>query len=107
MIGKILKTTLVMACMIAVFSLVAFIECVNTFSAIKPGMTRIEVMRLFPQDGGISTPSSALFLHSGARYIKVHVKFFCKRDLEGRAIFSPNDRVESISLPYFQNQIFD
>jgi hypothetical protein len=96
-----------MICMIAIFSLVTFIECVYAFSAIKPGMTRIEVMRLFPQDGGLITPSYARFLHSGAKCIKVDVKFTCKRDSEGRAIFSPNDRVESISLPYFQRQIFD
>jgi hypothetical protein len=102
-----LNTTLVMICMIAVFCLVAFIGYVHAFSAIRPGMTRIEVMRLFPQDGGLSTPSSARFLHSGERFIKVDVKFECKRDLEGRTIFSPNDRVESISLPYFQRQIFD
>jgi len=107
MIGKIIKTILVMTCMIAVFSLVAFIECVHAFSAIKPGMTRIEVLRSFPQDSGISSPSSARFLHTGAKFCKVEVRFSCKRDQEGRTVFSQNDRVESVSLPFFQSQITD
>jgi hypothetical protein len=107
MVRTSLQTILIVAIIVAALMVYAFIAGVHTFAVIKPGMTRIEVEKLFPKDGGLNGLSHVRFQHPGANYVKVDVRFNCRRDQDGRATISPDDKVRSISLPYLQRLIFD
>lgn len=104
---KVLQTLLILFCMMMAFLLIVFVDCLHDFAPIKPGMTRVEVEKLFPMEPGFQSPSDVRFRHPRSPYFHVKVGFSLKRHPECRAMFCPDDRVTTVSLPYFRRPIFD
>ncbi len=98
---KVMRILLILLCMVVVFLLIVYVDSLHDFAAIKPGMTRVEVEKLFRMDGGLQSPSHVRFGHPRSMHFWVDVGFSCRRDTEGRAIRSPDDRVTTVSLPHF------
>ena len=85
------------------------VQCLRDFKFIKPGMTRQEIMRKFPMDGGMQTVSPVRFLHPGCSYFKVDVSFSFERNQkdQNRAILGKDDKVTEVSKPYIEYPITD
>jgi hypothetical protein len=82
-------------------------------SAIKPGMTRADLMKVFEQEGGLSTGLRRTYVSHQCPYIKVDVEFEAvgrpDRDQEGRvtSIEDERDLIKRISKPYLDWAIAD
>lgn len=68
---------------------------------IQPGSTRKELLEVFTSAGGLSVATQAQFRYRECRTVAVDVKFQCQRDEMGRMGFHPQDRIISISSPYY------
>jgi hypothetical protein len=73
--------------------------------AIKPGMTRAELSRIFSTEGGLSTVTHRSYVYRDCPYVKVDVDFapsVAKQDVE-----KPTDVVTRISKPYLEWSVAD
>lgn len=82
-------------------------QCLKDFQTLKPGMTRSEVRKKFPVDGGITAGGQSRLTHPSCRFFKVDVDFKCKTDDEGRALVGDDDLSIKISKPYIETPYFD
>ena len=76
----------------------------RSISAIKPGMTRKDLFRIFVEEGGLSSRSQRRCVYKHCPYIKVDVEFSTADDQPDE---SPNDKIVKISRPYLEYSIFD
>ncbi len=84
-------------------------KCLEDFQVIKVGMTREDVQKRFPMDGGLHSVSPVRFTHPECRYFKIDVEFSFKRNSEdmNRAIISPDDKATKVSKPYIERPYID
>lgn len=84
-------------------------KCLRDFESVKPGMTRGEIEKKFPMDGGLQVVSPVRFTHPECGYFKVDVEFDFKHNEkdQNRAIISPDDKAMKISRPYIERPIMD
>lgn len=81
--------------------------------AIKPGMTRGQLLRVFEGDGGLSTPLRRTFVSRECLFFKVDVEFEAvgrpSRDADGRvtSMEADEDRIIRISKPYMEPAFAD
>jgi hypothetical protein len=81
--------------------------------AIKPGMTREDLLKMFRTEGGLSTGLHRTFVSRDCAYFKVGVEFKAvgrpDRDGDGRVTSQedPRDIIVKISRPYLQFSIGD
>lgn len=74
--------------------------------SIKPGMTRAELLKVFMEEGGISTRTWRRYVYRECGYIKVDVKFEAVGDKSGYEQ-DPNDRITKTSKPFLEWAIMD
>jgi hypothetical protein len=74
---------------------------------IKPGMTRRDLLRVYTEEGGLSTRTQRTYVLKGCPYIKVDVEFAPIGTPSGGQNESPNDKIISISKPYLEYSISD
>jgi len=84
-------------------------KCLRDFESIKPGMTRGDIEKRFPMDGGVHSASLMRFTHPECGYFKADIEFDFKRDEkdQGRAILSPEDKATKVSRPYIERPYGD
>ena len=84
-------------------------RCLKDFEALKPGMTRAEVEKRFPIDGGLQGFSPVRYLHPDCPYFKVDVEFAVQRDPKAQNRVAPTqaDKVTKVSKPYLETPFFD
>ena len=76
--------------------------------AVKPGMTRTDLLKVFRTEGGISTRAWRKYVYRGCPYVKVDVEFEAVVPSSGGAgssvgsLESPADVIKSISKPYLE-----
>jgi hypothetical protein len=81
--------------------------------AVKPGMTRAELLRPFTTEGGLSTGLQRTYVSRDCPYFKVDVKFRAfgrpDQDSDGRVtlVEDPRDQIVTISRPYVEFSIAD
>jgi hypothetical protein len=81
--------------------------------AIKPGMSREQLLTIFTTEGGIFTGLRRTFVSRDCPYCKVDVEFQAigrpSRDSEGRVTLmeASEDVIVSISRPYLQFSVAD
>ena len=81
--------------------------------AVKPGMTRNDLLRVFTTEGGISTGLQRTFVSRDCRYFKVDVEFEAvgrpSRDRDGRVTLEEygRDIIVKISKPYLAFAVRD
>jgi hypothetical protein len=88
-------------------------HALEKMEAIKPGMTREELLRVFTTEGGLSTGLHRTFVSRDCSYFKIDVDFEAvgrpNRDQDGRVTLEedPRDIIVKISRPYLQFSITD
>ncbi len=79
-------------------------QVMRSISTIKPGMTRKDLLRIFVEEGGLSTRSHRQYVYKHCPYIKVDIEFSPADDQPKE---SSNDKIVKISRPYLEYAIFD
>lgn len=91
-------------------------DALKKMEAIKPGMTRTELLTVFTTEGGTSTPMHRTFVNRDCPYFKVDVTFKAARrtngedDDKGEDVDSEEDSrdiIVTISRPYLAFSIVD
>lgn len=75
--------------------------------AIKPGMTRAELSKVFSTEGGFSTARHRTYVYRGCPYIKVDVDFTLSDSKQGPLDERPSDIINKISKPFLEWTIMD
>jgi hypothetical protein len=75
--------------------------------AIKPGMTREELWKVFQEEGGLSTRTTQRYVYRECPYFKVDVKLDAVGSSEDKLTKSPQDKIRSISTPFLEWSIED
>ena len=89
------------------------VSVINETSKIKPGMTRSDLLKVFEEEGGLSTGISRTYAFRSCPYVKVDVEFEPvgrpERDQDGRVTLTedPRDLIKKISKPYLDLPIMD
>jgi hypothetical protein len=84
-------------------------DTLKEIQTIKPGMTRRDLLRVFGEEGGISSRMWHRYIFHDCPYIKVDVEFFpspANKD-DPKAYNDPNDIITKISKPYLEWSIMD
>jgi len=76
-------------------------QTLSSIQAIKPGMSRADLERLFQPDGGTHGKNLVVYVYRVCPYIKVSVTF--ADDSTG----SPRDKIASISNPFIGRPVMD
>ena len=75
--------------------------------SIKVGMTRGELLKVFMEEGGISTRTWQRYVYRKCGYVKVDVEFALASDKDNTPPGRPDDRITKISKPYLALGIWD
>jgi hypothetical protein len=76
--------------------------------AIKPGMTREELLKVFrEEEGGLSNRSQQRYVYRDCPYIKVDVRFEAVGSPDDKLTKSPKDKITRISTPFLEWPIID
>jgi hypothetical protein len=74
---------------------------------IKPGMTRSDLLKVYTEEGGLSTRAQRTYVLKGCPYVKVDVKFLPVGNAQGGLTQDPSDKIQEISKPYLDYSIMD
>lgn len=74
---------------------------------IKPGATRKDLLKVFTEEGGISSRTRRKYVYKECPYIKVDVEFAPVGNEDKLVEEMPEDKVTSISRPYLEYGITD
>ena len=79
-------------------------KVMSEISSVRVGMTRKDLLKVFREEGGLSTRTNRTYVYKGCPYIKLNV-VFSKVDEEEQE--SGDDKIVSISGPYLGYPIMD
>jgi hypothetical protein len=79
------------------------LEC----SALKPGLTRADLLKLFNPQGGLFTANGRTYAHGRCPYLKVDVEFAHAGPNQGALEEFPTDIITKISKPYLDWSVTD
>jgi len=82
-------------------------KSLKEIEGVKAGMTRLELMKVFAEEGGISTRTSRRYVYRDCPYIKVDVEFEPVGEPENKVSQSPRDKIMKISKPFLEWSISD
>lgn len=82
-------------------------KSLREMQSISAGATRAELLKVFAEEGGISTRTSRTYVYRECRYIKVDVEFKPARDAENGRDEDAGDEVVKISRPYLDWSVAD
>jgi len=74
---------------------------------VKVGMTRVDLLKVFKEEGGISTRTWRRYAYRDCPYIKVDVEFEPVGELENKVSPSQKDKIIKISKPFLEWSIID
>ena len=81
-------------------------ESLPELESIKVGMTREQLLKVFMQEGGISTRTWHHYVYRKCGYVKVDVEFAPVGNTDS-PVERPGDRITKISKPYLDFMIMD
>jgi hypothetical protein len=76
-------------------------------ATIKPGMTRADLLKVFQEEGGLSTRTQRRYVYRGSLYIKVDVTFEAVGVPGDKLAEAPKDKITKISKPFLEWSIID
>jgi hypothetical protein len=81
-------------------------QSVKEMETIKVGMTRADLLRVFREEGGLSTRTQRQYVYRECLYIKVAVEF---EPVETTAVLPENgqDKIVKISQPFIEWSVLD
>jgi hypothetical protein len=74
---------------------------------VKPGATRKDLLRVFAEEGGLSTRTHRKYVYKQCPYIKVDVEFIPMGNGGNGSTEMPEDKISTISRPYLEYFIGD
>jgi hypothetical protein len=77
-------------------------ENLPELKSIKVGMTRGELLKVFMEEGGISTRTWQRYVYRKCGYVKVDVEFASASEKDDTPHGRPDDRITKISKPYLE-----
>lgn len=77
------------------------VRSLREMQTVKPGMTRADLLKVFQEEGGLSTPRQRRYVYRECPYIKVEVTFNAGREEALR------DTIRTISRPFLEWSIED
>ena len=80
------------------------LKVMSEIGSVRAGMTRKELLKVFGEEGGLSTRTNRTYVYRGCPYIKVNA-VFSRVDTEEQE--SGDDKIVSISGPYLAYAIMD
>ena len=83
------------------------LKSLKRMGMVRPGMTRADLLKVFEEEGGISTRTQRTYVYKECRYFKVDVKFEAVGSVGERLAESPEDRIVEISKPYIDYSVSD
>jgi hypothetical protein len=75
--------------------------------AVKPGMTRQQLLIVFREEGGLSTRTQRRYAFRECPYIKIDATFEPVGPFSSNFNESPNDRISKLSKPFLEHPIVD
>jgi hypothetical protein len=82
-------------------------KSMRIISTIKTGMTREELMKVFREEGGLSSRTTQRFVYRDCPYIKVNVTFKAVGEPDKDRIHSQRDTIATLSKPFLEWSIMD
>jgi len=82
-------------------------KSLKEIESVKVGMTRLELLKVFTEEGGISTRTWRRYVYRDCPYIKVDVEFEPVGEPENKLTQSPSDKIVKISKPFLEWSILD
>jgi hypothetical protein len=82
------------------------VKSLKEIESVKVGMTRGDLLKVFEEEGGISTRTWRRYVYHECRYIKVDVEFEPIGEPE-KPSQSPRDKIIKISKPFLEWSIMD
>ena len=82
-------------------------KSLKEIETVKVGMTRADLLRVFKEEGGISTRTWRRYVYRDCPYIKVDVEFEPVGEPENKTLQSPRDKIIKISKPFLEWSIID
>ena len=82
-------------------------KSLKEIESVKVGMTRADLLRVFKEEGGISTRRRRRYVYHDCPYIKVDVEFEPVGEPENKLRQSPRDKIIKISRPFLEWSILD
>ena len=82
-------------------------KSLKEIETVKTGMTRVDLLKVFREEGGISTRTWRRYVYRDCRYIKVDVEFEPVFEPETRVNEGPRDKIIKISKPFLEWSIVD
>jgi hypothetical protein len=70
-------------------------------------MTRVDLLKVFREEGGLSTRTQRRFAYRDCPYIKVDVEFEPVGEPEDKLSQLPEDKIIKISKPFLEWSIID
>jgi|SRR5947209_15292046 len=75
-------------------------KSLTEMETIRVGMTRADLLKVFVEEGGISSRTTETFAYRECPYFKVNVQFEPVGDVHGNDSGSHGDKIVNISKPY-------
>jgi hypothetical protein len=82
-------------------------KSLKEIETVKVGMTRADLLRVFKEEGGISTRTWRRYVYRDCPYIKVDVEFEPAGALDNKVSEGPSDKISKISKPFLEWSILD
>jgi hypothetical protein len=84
------------------------LKTMKRMESVKVGLTRADLLKVFDEEGGLSTRQQRTYVYRGCPYFKVDVKFQAVGVLdEEGAAESPDDEIVEVSKPYLDYRVAD
>ena len=82
-------------------------KSLKEIESVKVGMTRLDLLRVFKEEGGLSNRTQRRYVYRDCSYIKVDVEFEPVGEPENKLSQSPRDKITKISRPFLEWSIVD
>src|SRR4030095_1736468 len=77
-------------------------QSLKEIETIKPGMTRADLLKVFREEGGLSTRTQRQYVYRECPYIKVAVEFERVGNTEASYPENGKDKIVKISRPFLE-----
>ncbi|MCI0377767.1 MAG: hypothetical protein L0215_09185 [Gemmataceae bacterium] len=77
-------------------------KSLREMQTIRPGMTRAELLKVFQEQGGLSTRTQRTYAYRGSPYIHVDVTFEAVGAPQDKLTESAHDKITKITKPYLE-----
>jgi hypothetical protein len=82
-------------------------KSLKEIESVKAGMTRVDLLKVFKEEGGISTRTWRRYAYRDCPYIKVDVEFEPIGEPENKLSQNQKDKIIKISKPFLEWSIMD